>query len=227
MQVGRRERKLGQRGGEEGFARQCHVEGEGSGRRGRCRPAAGLPEGAGTGGRAPGAGQRKGRAFRACPGTSSWPWPWWTSRNGPPPPDPGPGGTRARFWGPTCGSGRRLPRSLCCRSACPSPRCGSSSTPPSRRPPLSSSGASRELSRSSCRGGTAPSPRGLRGQVQALTVCESSPSQLNYEHVDIPDITVWMHQFAYKTQRGAQRSNSKLDARLTSLLLKLEARRSS
>jgi len=42
------------------------------------------------------------------------------------------------------------------------------------------------------------------GQVRAITTAESSPSQLNYEHVEIKDITDWMHQFAHKTQLTGQ-----------------------
>jgi hypothetical protein len=34
-----------------------------------------------------------------------------------------------------------------------------------------------------------------RGQLQVLTVCESSPSQLNYRHVDVPAIEAWVHRF--------------------------------
>lgn len=37
------------------------------------------------------------------------------------------------------------------------------------------------------------------GQVRAITTAESSPSQLNYEHEDVKDITSWMNQFAHKT----------------------------
>ena len=36
-----------------------------------------------------------------------------------------------------------------------------------------------------------------RGQLQVLTVCESSPSQLNYRHVDVPAIEAWVRR-----QRG-------------------------
>merc|ERR1719502_742651 len=42
------------------------------------------------------------------------------------------------------------------------------------------------------------------GQVRALTTAESSPSQLNYEHVELKDITEWMHQFAHKTRLTGQ-----------------------
>lgn len=42
------------------------------------------------------------------------------------------------------------------------------------------------------------------GQVRALTTAESSASQLNYDHVDIKDITEWMHQFAMKTRLTGQ-----------------------
>jgi len=42
------------------------------------------------------------------------------------------------------------------------------------------------------------------GQLRALTTAESSPSQLNYEHVEIGDITAWMKKFAGKTKLTGQ-----------------------
>jgi len=37
------------------------------------------------------------------------------------------------------------------------------------------------------------------GKIRAITTSESSCSQLNYQHVDIPSITKWVEDFAYKT----------------------------
>lgn len=37
------------------------------------------------------------------------------------------------------------------------------------------------------------------GNIRAITTSESSPSQLNYQHVDIPGITEWVSSFAKKT----------------------------
>ena len=37
------------------------------------------------------------------------------------------------------------------------------------------------------------------GSVRAITTSESSCSQLNYQHVDIPSITGWVEEFANKT----------------------------
>lgn len=42
------------------------------------------------------------------------------------------------------------------------------------------------------------------GEVRALTTAESSPSQLNYEHVDSKDIEDWMKDFARKTNLTGQ-----------------------
>jgi len=42
------------------------------------------------------------------------------------------------------------------------------------------------------------------GHIRALTVSESSPSQLNYEHKDVPAITKWVQQFAAQTQLTGQ-----------------------
>lgn len=38
-----------------------------------------------------------------------------------------------------------------------------------------------------------------KGNVRAITTSESSCSQLNYQHVDIPSITGWVEEFANKT----------------------------
>lgn len=42
------------------------------------------------------------------------------------------------------------------------------------------------------------------GQLRASTTAESSPSQLNYEHVELGDITSWMMKFASKTKLTGQ-----------------------
>lgn len=42
------------------------------------------------------------------------------------------------------------------------------------------------------------------GNIRAITTSESSPSQLNYKHIDIPDITLWVEQFCMKTKITGQ-----------------------
>lgn len=42
------------------------------------------------------------------------------------------------------------------------------------------------------------------GNIRAITTSASSPSQLNYEHVDIPGITEWVESFAKKTGISGQ-----------------------
>lgn len=51
----------------------------------------------------------------------------------------------------------------------------------------------------------------LRGsRLQALTVCESSPSQLNYRHVDVPCVEAWVRAFL----AGCLRQGLHLDGQL-------------
>ena len=37
------------------------------------------------------------------------------------------------------------------------------------------------------------------GHIRAITTFESSPSQLNYQHIDVPEITEWVKKFTENT----------------------------